>query len=352
MKLLVVTPRDPFKHTGGLETLVKHTLKAIQDTGIKVQILCTGKNTLTYQRYETEIIQVKRYGINKAYQIAPKIYTQIRETDADTIHVFGYNNTTTLLTLFAVKENKKVIISLATSEPVTKTRKIAREIFDETMSAWIERANSIIAVSEYEKQEYSKRLKIPEDKIQVIEPIPTIKKTGTKYPREKTMLTISRLVKWKRIDRIIRILQHTNKEITLRIMGNGEEKQNLRKLVKQLNLEDRVLFLGNIKATEEYKEEIQKAGVFIHLADYESFGISIVDALTLNTPTILAENTQMKKYIKENDAIGIQNTKNYRGIARVIDWILIDKGKAKTRYKPNTIENLRGQLGRLYGVIK
>jgi glycosyltransferase involved in cell wall biosynthesis len=67
--------------------------------------------------------------------------------------------------------------------------------------------------------------------------------------KDDYIFTVSRLTKFKKIDVIIKamkILVKKNKDMKLLIAGDGEEKSNLIRLTKALNLQKNVKFLGMI----------------------------------------------------------------------------------------------------------
>jgi len=69
------------------------------------------------------------------------------------------------------------------------------------------------------------------------------------------------------------------------IGGEGPEKTNLQQLVKELNLQDKVVFLGQLTRTE-VREQIQNCHVFILPTRYEAFGVVYIEALSCGTPII------------------------------------------------------------------
>ena len=73
-------------------------------------------------------------------------------------------------------------------------------------------------------------------------------------------------------------------------IGYGDEEENIKKLVKELNLEEQVLFFKDI--SNEYKNSLlAKSNIFvmpsiIHKKSVEGFGISYVEAAQYGIPSI------------------------------------------------------------------
>lgn len=72
----------------------------------------------------------------------------------------------------------------------------------------------------------------------------------------------------------------------LTILGEGEEKETLTKLMNSLNLKEKVSFLGNVDNPYKYME---KADLFILSSRFEGFPNVVLEALYCGTP-VLANN--------------------------------------------------------------
>ncbi|PWJ88086.1 glycosyltransferase involved in cell wall biosynthesis [Oceanotoga teriensis] len=69
----------------------------------------------------------------------------------------------------------------------------------------------------------------------------------------------------------------------LLLYGDGDKKEELMNLVKSLNLEDRVFFMG---VKENIEEEIKNAKIFVLSSDYEGMPNALMEAMVLNIPVI------------------------------------------------------------------
>jgi glycosyltransferase involved in cell wall biosynthesis len=108
--------------------------------------------------------------------------------------------------------------------------------------------------------------------------------------QEKPIITIGaigRLDRSKGFDYAIRALKflekNSNKNFILKIAGSGYYEPVLRDLVKQLNLEDKVQFLGWIKNKKEFFDAID---IFCLPSKNEPFGIVILEAMKFAKPII------------------------------------------------------------------
>ncbi len=111
-----------------------------------------------------------------------------------------------------------------------------------------------------------------------------------KSPR---LITVSRLDKRKNHEKIIMALRNLKQvypNIIYTCIGYGEEENNIKTLVKELNLEDQFLFLKDI--SQDMKNAfISKSNLFvmpsiIYKKSVEGFGIAFVEAAQYGIPSI------------------------------------------------------------------
>ena len=111
-----------------------------------------------------------------------------------------------------------------------------------------------------------------------------------KTPR---LITVSRFDKRKNHEKVImalRNLKQTYPDIVYICVGDGDEEQNVKNLVKELNLEGQVMFFKNISSNLK-NALIAKSNIFvmpsiIHKKSVEGFGIAYVEAGQYGIPSI------------------------------------------------------------------
>jgi phosphatidyl-myo-inositol dimannoside synthase len=160
----------------------------------------------------------------------------------------------------------------------------------------------IIANSEYTKN-LAINNGINKDKIIVInpgvEPIEELNKKSLekvesllkiKTPR---LITVSRFDKRKNHEKVIMALRNLKQfypDIVYICIGYGDEEENLKKLVEELNLSSQVMFFKDI--TDDLKNSlISKSDIFvmpsiIHKTSVEGFGIAYVEAAQYGVPSL------------------------------------------------------------------
>ena len=139
--------------------------------------------------------------------------------------------------------------------------------------------------------------------------------------KDIVFLQVSRLVKQKAIDRLIEAHSKLIKEgynHKIYVVGDGPEKESLKKQIEEKNVKDTFILLG--AKTNPYKL-VKKADYFCLFSAFEGYPMVLEEAKILNK-YILTTNTSSREvlvnysknsYITENSEDGI-----YKGIKRAI----------------------------------
>ena len=147
-----------------------------------------------------------------------------------------------------------------------------------------------------------------------------------KSPR---LITVSRLEKRKNHEKIIMSLKNIKQlypNIIYTCVGHGEEEENIRKIVKELELENHVLFLKNI--SQELKNALlDKSDVFvmpsvIYKKSVEGFGIAFIEAAQYGLPSIGGKDGGEADAIVDKQTGMICDGNNLEDIYSSIDLIL------------------------------
>lgn len=102
------------------------------------------------------------------------------------------------------------------------------------------------------------------------------------------ILNVGFLNKNKGVDTLIRAFGkafHDIPNIRLKIGSNGKELENLKKICKELHIEDKVIFLGGIDR-QEVRDNMMYSDLFVLSSRFETFGVVLIEALATGTPII------------------------------------------------------------------
>ncbi len=91
------------------------------------------------------------------------------------------------------------------------------------------------------------------------------------------------------------------KELKLLVVGDGSKKNEYHKLCKDLGISEQVTFTGKVKHTEiiNYHKQID---IFVSLSvlDSESFGVSLVEAMSCGKPVVASSVAGFKEVLGED----------------------------------------------------
>lgn len=121
--------------------------------------------------------------------------------------------------------------------------------------------------------------------------------------KEFDVVTVSRLVTWKNLDKVIEVCQEL--KLKLAIVGSGPDEYRLRNLVR----DDSVLFLGQLN-NDEVSECLSKSKVYALLSDYEGLSHSLLEAMNLGIPVIVSSAPGNTAIIRDGENGLVVNIKN------------------------------------------
>jgi glycosyltransferase involved in cell wall biosynthesis len=107
-------------------------------------------------------------------------------------------------------------------------------------------------------------------------------------PEKPTLVTVGQLIARKRQADVLRamwVLRDRHPDLRYRLVGDGPERDSLAALARQLGLEDRVEFTGQLPHEEALRRG-RDASVFVMPSTDEAFGVAYVEAMAAGLPAI------------------------------------------------------------------
>ncbi len=139
------------------------------------------------------------------------------------------------------------------------------------------------------------------------------------------LITIGRLIKRKAIDTIIKSLNRINyKNIKLVIMGDGPERENLTRLVKEMHLKDRVTFLGYVSNDVKYRHLVV-SNLFVLTSLHEGFGIVFMESMYCGLPIVCTNHGGQVDFLKDGENALLINVGDVDACAEAIVRFYEDK---------------------------
>ena len=336
--------------SGGAEKLIYDMALELKDMNIKFSIiLLTSVNDIYGKKLQEVGIDVI-YLSDKWDIYSPKNILRLRKIlkNYDIIHTHTYS--AQLWTAFAslfLDENKKYI----TTEHNTTNRR-REKLYFKYLDCWMySRYNKIVSITDATQINLKKWLNNKnEEKYLVINNGINLKKYYSTIPidrkeinqklKEKDILIcmVGRFSEQKDQKTLIKSMQFLNESYKLILLGDGD-KESEEKLVNELELEERVYFLGY---KENMAEIVKSCDIAVLSSHWEGFGLAAVESMALGIPTI-GSNVAGLKEVLENGGLTFQV-----GDAQKLSNLILNLIKDKKKY--NKISEIGIEKSKFYSL--
>lgn len=131
-------------------------------------------------------------------------------------------------------------------------------------------------------------------------------------PHDLVLLTLSRVAPEKKIDQLLDILPNILEKfpkVKFVIAGDGPAMEDLKKQVKDKNLEEAVIFTGNVEHSD-VGNYYRMADLFVSASDTETQGLTYVEALAAGTPCVVYSTDYTKEIFSVPELGKIFDTKS------------------------------------------
>ena len=112
------------------------------------------------------------------------------------------------------------------------------------------------------------------------------------------------------------------------IAGSGESESSLKKLVKQLELEDKVSFLGKISETEK-QQLYASRWVAIQPSMVEGWGITVIEANVQSTPVVASDVKGLRDSVRHKETGLLIEAGNVQAFASGLTLLLTQRSLRK-----------------------
>lgn len=123
-------------------------------------------------------------------------------------------------------------------------------------------------------------------KISVIPNIVDIKNTAYSQLTNKTAIFAGRFTYQKGLDRMLKawkLVVNKRSDWKLKLVGEGEQKEQLIRQCKELGIENNVIF---VEATKDIVKEYIDSSMFLFTSRFEGFGLVLVEAMQCGVPCV------------------------------------------------------------------
>jgi len=185
-----------------------------------------------------------------------------------------------------------------------------------TLHDWLYRRvyknyNMVICQSNYMQKDLVKNYGFPIDKTVVIynpidvDRVQQLYSISMDYPFSSNSINLINVGQFryqKRHDLLLKTFANLDNRYTLTLIGDGEKRDEIKRLANELNITDRVALLGHQKNPYAY---IKQADIFILTSEFEGFANVVLEANLCGLPVLAFETTGVDREIIEDGFNGI-----------------------------------------------
>lgn len=311
LRVLMVTP-GYFPKVGGVETHVYEVARRLARAGVEVTVLTTDVSGQLPTVEESEGMHIHRVGAwpaNKDYYFAPDIYRIITQGSWDLVHCHAYHTLVAPVAMLAAwRANIPYVLTIHSSGDASRLRKVLRGLQWMLLRPLILRAQKLIAMSQFEVDFFPLRWRLPAERFVIIPSgamhLPEVPRSahgatnGTNDSR--LIVSIGRLYRYKGHQRVIAALPKVLEQVSdarLRIVGVGPYESTLRKMARKLGVAERVE-IGPVPVGDgsDMASLIAQADLVTLLSEHEALGMSVLEALALKRPVLVASTSALKEF--------------------------------------------------------
>lgn len=222
-----------------------------------------------------------------------------------------------MTSLAANMKDRPRIVMREINDPKAKDRS---QLMNHLLFRCCGRIDGIIFQTEWERSCYPKKL---QKKGRVI-PNPVVLKERATYPKRKVFVAMSDLAKRKCIDVMIeafRIFNKKHPEFTLEIYGKGVEEASLKSLVKEMHMEEQIIFKG---PRNDVHTLIRDAVGFITTSEHEGLSNSLLEAFLMGIPCISSDWPGVEDVITNEENGLIVKRGDVEGFAKAFERLVED----------------------------
>lgn len=218
--------------------------------------------------------------------------------------------------------------SSSTGKPMNTFQTALKPLIKYLSNKTLNKTHKIIVINEHTKNLLLKS-GINEKKIEIIPPgIDSSRFKHVSLEKKDLnileILSVGWLVKRKGYDLVIRAIKEVtreNKNIILRIIGDGPEINRLRKLTNELNIEKFIIFEGRIPH-EKIQKYYQKADIFVSMTRDETWGQMYLEAMSCGLPVITTKNIGANETIRDGHVGYLLEQEDYKSLAEKILYLI------------------------------
>ena len=276
------------------------------------KITVNKENNITVVRARIRLFQpgplqrvpsIYRSSVRSRERLALRMYDEYKQENGspDIIHAKCTMWGAILARAISTRENIPYVVTTGAS---VFARGIVGPRETNTAKQALESANQLLSVSSTLADDLERILEIPATEFTIIPNMIDLHNFPPKEPAQNNEFTfgyLANLVADKGHDTLLHALVNIP-NCRLLLGGSGPLRTRLEKLCGELNISNRVTFLGSIHRGEAHTF-FEKIDAFVHPSRYETFGIVLLESLASGRPVVATRCGGPNDIVREQDGI-------------------------------------------------
>jgi glycosyltransferase involved in cell wall biosynthesis len=228
--------------------------------------------------------------------------------DFDVIHIHGHGRFTSTFSLTFLKNKKPLIYS---AQGFFHNPSIIKKAYDKIFGSLLKNASICTALTRLEEKNLKDHFRIKQQKIQILPGginLAESKKPSEKELRlfkkkyhldKKTLLYVGRIHESKGIQDVLEEIKDLDYKFLIVGKDSGYKKV-LEQKIKELRMEDRVIFTGEI-SKRDLTKAYSSCDLFVLFSKWEGFGIVVIEAMNRGLPVLVSNNGALSYLVKDGN---------------------------------------------------
>ena len=311
---------------GGAGNSVFRLCKALNKKEYSINIISMGKCSYKkeFVNFGAKVHELKTRKISRSiFRLNTLVKKIISEKFSKNIFISGihYANIASIISLRSIK-NLKIIVVERTDIQELKISYNFNNLIKNTviyflLKVFYKKADLVIANSLKAKNDLQRICKIKVEKVTPPSFLGYEKIKKNKKKKFLNLLTVGRLSHEKGIYTMIKAINEIKeKNVILRILGEGDEEKKIKSCISKYKLQNRIFLLGFKKNPKNF---YLKSDLFINASHFEGFPNAIVEAINFNLPVICSDTSSGVREITLNGNGGdLFKIDDYKDLAKKI----------------------------------
>jgi len=288
--------------------MLQRSLERLVDRGHEVTVLTADAGNKGNHVERRNGVQIRRYrsiAPNETIHFSPQIATAVRRSNASIVHAHNYHSFPLFFAALGVGDRQFVVTTHYHGGSASPVRDRLLSVYH-PFGLWaVRRADSVIAVSEWERKQLATDFGVTAT---VIPNGLEIKRFSEAEPIEYNrpyLLSVGRLEEYKGIQYVIRAMSQLP-EYDLLVVGSGSYREELERITREEGINEQVKFLGYVD-DKQLPPLYVGAEMYVTMSEFEAYGMTVAEALAAGTPCVVRETGGLKDWVSQEGVIGIDD---------------------------------------------